>query len=110
MNRMDSLVFKPICEFGRGNITQRCETKYRGVIITNDTHIPYGFLKEPSDTFFVWLNLPLDTVVKGGSMVQIYHDEGFGSPMFSGWQSEWESNLNKALDFIDEWIAANHGY
>jgi hypothetical protein len=97
--KIENLEFSPVNRyFSRGNETQICETKYKGVSINEWTHFPYSFFgdKEPITYYVVDLVLPMTTVVKGGEMSNYYYTEdGYGLAVIK--------TLEDTIEFIDKY-------
>lgn len=96
----NELIFEPLNSFmSCGDNIQICKTNYLGIDIYIRTIFWYNIFKEPSDTFTVDLNLPMDTIIDNGSMENIYHEDGYGSPVFN--------TLEYAIEYIKNYTNDN---
>jgi hypothetical protein len=97
-NEINNLIFTPVVSYmSHGDSIQLCETKYKGVKITQRTFFPYNIFKEPSDIFILDYILPLTQKVVNGEMSSNYYTEdGYGLPVFN--------KLEDSLNFINEII------
>lgn len=92
---MQNLEFKPLVRFFKfGNEIQRCETKYKGVGIMQETYFPYNFLKEPTDSFMVDRIVKVDSKIPNAEICEnFYTEQDYGYPVFK--------TLENAIEYID---------
>ena len=91
---IDNLIFEPLVSFNsNGNEIQRCATVYKGIQIMWQTIFFWNIFKSPEDSFYVDRIMPENIKIENGSVVNIYEENGFGTPVFK--------SLESAIKFID---------